>query len=215
MVRAGVRAVSIRLVTYPTAPDLPYVAQPSDSSRAFAGFTGPILSLALHFAVTLCYIKPMGQGHRRGPSSRCGLGRWSASLILAIQPDSSTRNKFQPPRRRASGRITALVGADEIPGIVHSIKGKSLDQAAAPADATTREAQSPASPPSTVKKPAQERGTARGQTLRAGRRASSRRAPATRPVEEDRASSSTARRAAFAGGWSIAESSRAGSSPRS
>ena len=91
--------------------------------RAFAGFAGPILSLGLHFAVTLCYIN---RWDKVAAVTVFPLWAWAivGLLILAVSWLLS-RNKFAIAVAAVWG-VTAVVGADEIPGIVNSIKGKRL-----------------------------------------------------------------------------------------
>ena len=91
--------------------------------RAFAGFAGPILSIGLHFVVTLCYIN---RWDKVTAVTVFPLWAWAivGFSILAVSWLMSP-NKFAILVAAVWG-ITAIVGADEIPGIVNSIKGKRL-----------------------------------------------------------------------------------------
>ena len=94
--------------------------------RELAGVSGPIFALALHFVVTLCYIKRWDK-----VTAVTVFPLWSWALIGIFIIAVSwlfARNKFGV-LVAAVWLVTALVGADEIPGIVNSIKGKNLTQA--------------------------------------------------------------------------------------
>ena len=92
-------------------------------TRALTGFSGPIISLALHFLVTLCYINRWDKA-----TAVTVFPLWSWALvgfvILAIAWPFN-RNRFSL-LVASVWAMTALVGADEIPGIVNTIKGKKL-----------------------------------------------------------------------------------------
>ena len=93
--------------------------------RVFAGFSGPILSLALHFFVTLCYIKGWDKA-----TAVTVFPLWSWALVgilIVFTGWLFMRNKFGL-LVVSVWAITALVGADEIPGILHSIQGKKLPE---------------------------------------------------------------------------------------
>ncbi len=91
--------------------------------RAFAGFSGPILSLALHFVVTLCYIK---RWDKATAVTVFPLWSWALIGILIVAAGwLFARNKFGL-LVVSVWAVTALVGADEVPGILHSLEGKKL-----------------------------------------------------------------------------------------
>jgi endonuclease/exonuclease/phosphatase (EEP) superfamily protein YafD len=91
--------------------------------KTLAGFSGPILSLALHFAVTLCYIN---RWDKVTAVTVFPLWSWSIIGILIIAFSwLFNRSKFGIVVA-AIWVITALIKADEIPGIVHSLEGRTL-----------------------------------------------------------------------------------------
>ena len=93
--------------------------------RTFSGFSGPILSIVLHFAVTLCYIN---RWDKVTAVTVFPLWSWAVIgiLIIAIARMFAT-NRFGI-LVACVWALTALIGADEIPGLVHSIQGKNLKQ---------------------------------------------------------------------------------------
>lgn len=91
--------------------------------KALTGFSGPVVSLALHFAVTLCYIN---RWDKVTAVTVFPLWSWAivGFLIIALSW-LFIRNRFGV-LVACVWVVTALVGADEIPGIVHTIKGREL-----------------------------------------------------------------------------------------
>lgn len=91
--------------------------------QALIGFAGPLLCLGLHFVVTLCYINRWDK-----VTAITVFPLWSWAIlccsILALSWLVS-RSKFAIVVA-AIWAVTAIIGADEIPGIVNSIKGKKL-----------------------------------------------------------------------------------------
>ncbi|MGI9242471.1 MAG: endonuclease/exonuclease/phosphatase family protein [Verrucomicrobiales bacterium] len=89
--------------------------------QALVGFAGPLFALALHFVVTLCYINRWDK-----VTAITVFPLWSWAIIgCAILAVSwlVSRSKFAI---LVAGIwiLTAVIGADEIPGLVNSVKGK-------------------------------------------------------------------------------------------
>ncbi|MFT4551388.1 MAG: endonuclease/exonuclease/phosphatase (EEP) superfamily protein YafD [Verrucomicrobiales bacterium] len=94
--------------------------------RTFTGFSGPIVSIVLHFVVTLCYIK---RWDKATAVTVFPLWFWAILGILIVTIAwFCVRNKFGI-LIAAVWTVTALVGADEIPGLLHTIQGKKLIKA--------------------------------------------------------------------------------------